>query len=176
VAHVVALLEPVGAWGQGTVRLVEIPAKLEADDNIVAFWIPSEPALAGQEREYQYRLLWGDLEPDDAAPVAHVLETRAGVGGISGVANAVTLRKFVVDFKGHALDAIDSQTPPDALTNVSGGVIRGAVLSRIDANGVWRLVIDAETDGTSPLELKAYLVGGGKQLTETWLYQWRPSA
>lgn len=168
-------VEPVGDWGQGTVRLIEIPAKLEADDNIVAFWIPSEPALAGQSREYVYRLIWGNLDPDEAAPVAHVVETRSGVGGVSGVENAVSLRKFVVDFKGDALDSF-TQTPPDALANISGGTIRNSVLSRIEANGVWRLVIDAETDGTSPLELKAYLVGAGKQLTETWLYQWRPTA
>jgi glucans biosynthesis protein len=46
----------------------------------------------------------------------------------------------------------------------------------VDANGVWRLVMDVETDGVAPLELKAYLVGLGKKLTETWLYQWRPLA
>ena len=39
-------VEPLGQWGQGMVRLIEIPAKLEADDNIVAYWIPAEPALA----------------------------------------------------------------------------------------------------------------------------------
>ena len=33
--------------------------------------------------------------------------------------------------------------------------------------------IDAEIDSKDPVELRAYLVGGGQQLTETWLYQWR---
>ena len=95
---------------------------------------------------------------------------------MSGVENAANLRKFVVDFKGGELDTFSPGTPIDVLATVSGGVIRNSVLSRVDANGVWRLVLDVETDGVAPLELKAYLVGLGKKLTETWLYQWRPLA
>ncbi|WP_244557571.1 glucan biosynthesis protein [Devosia lucknowensis] len=169
-------VEPVGQWGQGMVRLVEIPAKLEADDNIVAFWIPAEPALAGEEREYSYRLIWGDLNPEDTVGLAYVAETRGGVGGVSGVENASNLRKFVVDFKGGELDTMPAGTPIDVLATVGGGVMRTSVLSRIDANGAWRLVMDVEAEPGATLELKAYLVGLGKKLTETWLYQWRPAA
>ncbi len=168
-------VEPVGEWGQGMVRLIEIPAKLEADDNIVAFWIPSEPALAGEKREYQYRLVWGDLDPDPASKMAHIVETRAGVGGVSGVENASNLRKFVVDFKGGDLDTMPAGTPIDVLASVGGGVMRNSVLSRVDANGVWRLVMDVEAEPGATLELKAYLIGLGTKLTETWLYQWRPA-
>lgn len=169
-------VEPAGNWGQGSVRLIEIPAKLEADDNIGAFWIPAEPALAGQSREFGYRLIWGDLNPDINSDLAYVAETRSGQGGVSGVENAVSLRKFVVDFAGAALADISAETPPDVVATVSGGVAQHTALSRIDANGAWRLVFDVETDGTAPLELRAYLVGSGRQLTETWLYQWRPAA
>ena len=169
-------VEPVGQWGQGSVRLIEIPATLEVDDNIGAFWIPEEPALAGQSREFGYRLLWGDLNPDAKSRLAYVAETRSGTGGVSGVENAVNLRKFVVDFEGGELADIPAETPPDVVATVSGGVAQHTALSRIDANGAWRLVFDVETDETSPLELRAYLVGSGRQLTETWLYQWRPAA
>ncbi len=169
-------VEPAGQWGQGMVRLIEIPATLEADDNIVAFWIPAEPALAGEAREYDYRLIWGNLDPENNPNMAYVAETRAGLGGVSGVANAASLRKFVVDFKGGELDALPVGTPMDVLATVGGGLLRNSVLSRVDANGVWRLVLDVETDGASPLELKAYLIGLGRKLTETWLYQWRPVA
>ena len=34
-------VEPAGDWGEGSVRLIEIPSRLEADDNIVAFWVPA---------------------------------------------------------------------------------------------------------------------------------------
>lgn len=168
-------VEPVGEWGQGMVRLIEIPAQLEADDNIVAFWIPSEPAKARERREYHYRLLWGDLDPDPASKMAHVVETRGGVGGVSGVETAPNLRKFVVDFKGGELDTMPAGTPIDVLATVGGGVMRNSVLSRVEANGVWRLVMDVEAEQGATLELKAYLVGMGRKLTETWLYQWRPA-
>lgn len=169
-------VEPQGEWGQGTIRLIEIPARLEADDNMVAFWVPSEPALAGQEREFSYRQIWGNLDPVADGPTAYVAETRAGVGGVSGVASAANLRKFVVDFKGGQIDALPKGTQIDVLSTVSGGVLRNFTLSRVDANGAWRLVLDVEIDGTVPLELKAYLVAMGRAVTETWLYQWRPMA
>jgi glucans biosynthesis protein len=169
-------IEPVGSWGQGSVRLIEVPAKMEVDDNIVAFWIPAEPVLAGQSREFSYRMIWGDLDPDPAGELAHVAETRAGQGGVSGVENDVSLRKFVVDFEGGELVDWPAETPPDVVATVAGGVAQHTAISRIDANGAWRLVFDVETDGNVPLELRAYLVGSGRQLTETWLYQWRPSS
>ena len=169
-------VEPMGDWGQGMVRLIEIPARLEADDNIGAFWVPAEPALAGQSREFAYRLVWGDLNPDDNSAIAYVAETRAGVGGVSGVESVDNLRKFVVDFMGGDIADFADDTPIDVLTTVSGGVVRNAVLSRVEANGAWRLVMDVEVDEGATLELKAYLVGLGRTLTETWLYQWRPSA
>jgi glucans biosynthesis protein len=169
-------IEPQGDWGQGNVRLIEIPARLEADDNIVAFWIPAEPALAGTSREFSYRMIWGDLNPDPASPMAYVAGTRAGAGGVSGVENAANLRKFVVDFQGGELDSFTRETPIDVLATATGGAVVSSVLSRVEANGAWRLVLDIETDDSAPLELKAYLVGLGRKLTETWLYQWRPSA
>ena len=169
-------VEPASDWGQGSIRLIEIPSKLEADDNIGAFWIPADPVLAGQSREFGYRLIWGDLNPDKNSGLAYVAETRAGQGGVSGVENAVNLRKFVVDFVGGELAELSGDTPPDVVATVSGGVAQHTALSRIDANGAWRLVFDVETDETAPLELRAYLIGAGHQLTETWLYQWRPVA
>lgn len=169
-------VEPTNNWGQGHVRLIEIPARFEADDNIGAFWVPEAPAKAGDEREFGYRLIWGDLNPDKNSSLAYVAETRAGQGGVSGVENAANLRKFVVDFVGGELSGLSAETPPDVVATVAGGVAQHTALSRIDANGAWRLVFDVETDGTTPLELRAYLVGLGRQLTETWLYQWRPTA
>ena len=169
-------VEPVGDWGQGNIRLIEVPSTLEVDDNIGAFWVPADPVLAGQEREYRYRLLWGELVPD-GGDLAYVVETRAGAGGVSGVENAANLRKFVVDFTGGVLETWEPESPPDVLATVSSGTIKTSTVSRVEANGVWRLVLDVEAgpEGT-PMELKAYLVGGGKQLTETWLYQWRAAA
>lgn len=169
-------IEPIGDWGQGHVRLVEIPSRLEGDDNIVAFWIPEEPATAGSSRELSYRMVWGDLNPDPASPIAHVAETRSGIGGVSGVEAVENFRKFVIDFAGGELAGMTDETQLEAVAEVAGGTITSSVLSRVDANGVWRLVLDVETEDTATLELKAYVMGLGRKLTETWLFQWRPLA
>ena len=166
-------VEPIGDWGPGSVRLIEIPSKLEADDNIVAFWIPETPAAAGDEREFSYRLIWGDLLPDPKAPLAHVAETRIGLGGVSGVANDATLRKFVIDFAGGELQEMHPDTPFDVEATVSAGSIVSTAFSRIPANGMWRLVLDVDTAGQTLVELKASVGTEGRPLTETWIYQWR---
>ena len=57
------LIEPLGDWGRGAVRLVEIPTPLEVNDNIVAFWNPATPVVPGQEALFAYRLHWGAEAP-----------------------------------------------------------------------------------------------------------------
>jgi periplasmic glucans biosynthesis protein len=166
-------VEPIGEWGEGSVRLIEMPSRLEVNDNIVAFWIPAEPVKAGDAREYSYRLIWGDLLPEPNGPLGHVVETRAGRGGVSGVDNGDTLRKFVVDFAGGELDALAPDAKLDVVAEASGGTLKSSTLSRIAANGAWRLVLDIDTAGQSLIELKATLARDDKPLTETWLYQWR---
>lgn len=168
------LVEPQGDWGEGSVRLIEVPAKLEADDNIVAFWVPKAPFRAGDNAEFKYRLRWGDLLPDPKGPIGYVADTRTGQGGVSGVANKATLRKFVIDFAGGALATLDADEV-DAVASIAGqgGKVIFSSVSKIPETGVMRLAIDAEIDTKDPVELRAYLVGGGRQLTETWLYQWR---
>lgn len=166
-------VEPTGDWGQGQVRLIEIPSISETDDNIAAFWIPNEPPKAGQSREYGYRLIWGDLVPPVDAELAHVVETRIGQGGISGVENAVTLRKFVIDFDGGRLADLSPDTVFEVDATASAGEITASTFSQIEANGLWRLVLDVETTGQTLIELRASIESGGEPLTEAWLYQWR---
>ena len=40
-------VEPIGDWGKGVVQLVEIPTDDEIHDNIGAYWLPEQPARAG---------------------------------------------------------------------------------------------------------------------------------
>ena len=169
-------VEPVDGFGQGTVRLIEIPSTLEADDNIVAFWIPTDPVKAGDTREFHYRLVWGDLLPQVDSALAYVAETRAGQGGISGVENAATLRKFVVDFKGGELEAMAPDAPLEVKAEASAGKITSTTLSKVAANDVWRLVLDVETGAETLIELKASVSANGTPISETWLYQWRGTA
>ena len=108
-----------------------------------------------------------------AAALAHVAATRAGQGGVSGVENKQTLRKFVIDFKGDTLAGRKAEDLDAVATLIGSGKVVFSAVSDLPETGAMRLAIDAEVDGKDAVELRAYLVGGGKQLTETWLYQWR---
>jgi glucans biosynthesis protein len=83
------------------------------------------------------------------------------------------MRKFVVDFEGGTLGNLPDATQIQAVTTVSAGTIVTSTLSRVPANGLWRMVLDVKRDGDKPVELNAHLAGFGQRLSETWLYQWR---
>ena len=165
-------VEPLGDWGAGSVRLVEIPSDLEVNDNIVAFWAPDEAIRAGEMREFRYRLHWGALTPDPNGDLAWVADTRAGTGGVSGAEAEPGTRKFVVDFEGGVL----GQLPPDAevapVVNIMGGEALTTVLSKIDGTRIWRLVVDVRGRPGTVTEMVAHVAGYDRKLTETWLYQW----
>ncbi|MGD9918868.1 MAG: glucan biosynthesis protein [Paenirhodobacter sp.] len=168
------VVEPIGDWGKGSIRLVEIPSDLEVNDNIVAFWVPDAAAKAGSAFEISYRLRWGDIPFDPADERAHVVETRAGVGGVSGVENTAGTRKFVIDFAGGLLANLPAEAADklNIVTSVAKGEIVTQVLSKIPEDGVWRLVLDVKAGGGETVELNAHIAGYGRKLTETWLYQW----
>lgn len=165
-------IEPIGDWGAGHVRLVEIPSDLEANDNIVAYWVPEAPARAGDAREFAYRMHWGDLPLDPADPIAHVEVTRAGHGGVAGVEVQDNLRKFVVDFRGGFLDSLGPEAEITPIVTVANGEVVGTVLQRVPQTGVWRLFLDLSAEDDAVVEMSAHLAGYGRKLTENWLYQW----
>jgi periplasmic glucans biosynthesis protein len=183
-------IEPLGDWGKGVVRLVEIPTDLEANDNIVAYWIPEQPAKAGDAREYSYRMHWGDRALDAKEKLAHVDETRAGLGGVAGLPPEVGQRKFVIDFKGGMLGQMpqDVTLPPlkrfppakdqgpdsmiQPIVTVANGEIAGMTLDKLAGTDIWRLAVDVSAADNAVVELSAHVAGYGQKLTEVWLYQW----
>ena len=52
------MVESLGEWGAGTVRLLQFPTANEYSDNVVAFWEPEKKPAAGDELEFKYRLHW----------------------------------------------------------------------------------------------------------------------
>ncbi len=93
-----AWIEPIGDWGEGEVRLVEIPTTNEINDNIVAFWRPRNPTRAKGEYTYTYRIHWGARIPKPL-PLAQVIATRIGAG-------PEETRLIVIDFAGENLKAV----------------------------------------------------------------------
>ncbi|MFN3970211.1 MAG: glucan biosynthesis protein [Gemmobacter sp.] len=162
-------VEPLGDWGPGMVRLVELPTALEAEDNIVAFFVPGDGRVAaGEARDYRWRLRWGDLDEGAEGGLARVAATRAGQGGVSGVLPSPGLRKFVVDFEG-----VDPAAgAPRAVVTCAGGKVQGQVLTALPGGGGWRLVLDVRAAPGAVVEMTAHLAGAGRRLSETWVYQW----
>jgi glucans biosynthesis protein len=155
-------VEPIGDWGAGHVMLVEIPTPNEYNDNIVAFWRPDEAWEPGTPQKLSYRLIWsGGAGPD--TPVARLLATRSGA-----TPNSPQTRRFVIDFA-------NAPGLGSAKADVwaSAGEVRDVHIETTDQGGR-RVSFDLDPKGAPLIELRAALVDGGVQQSETWLFRWTP--
>jgi glucans biosynthesis protein len=169
-------IEPQGDWGRGSVQLIEIPTDDEIHDNIVALWVPAEPARAGQALEFRYRLHWAADEPYPG-PLARVVATRFGNGGQAGTVRPRGLRKFMVEFKGEPLARLPTGVIPRPVLTASRGEFSNILTEAVpnDVPGHWRTQFDLAASGAEPVELRCYLRSGDDVLSETWLYQYHPT-
>jgi periplasmic glucans biosynthesis protein len=161
-------IEPQGGWGDGEVRLVEIPSQAETNDNIVAFWVSRWPVKQGERKEYDYRIFALADEPT-ASPLARVAATRAGA-----VPDAPKQRRLVVEFTGGDLASLRPEQPVTANVSLSSGKVVRTYVEALPDNRSWRAFIDFEPDAKKPIDLRATLELRGTTLTETWTYAWRP--
>ena len=165
-----AWVEPVGNWGRGSVRLAELSAPDETNDNIVAFWVPERLPAAGEPIECDYKLHWFSEQIRPPAGVA--VSTRIG----QSQTHEPELRRFVIDFDGAYL----RQQKPDPAIEPEVGVGAGATLAyktvqKNPFNGTWRLGFGVKPDGSGrPVELRCFLKKPPHVLTETWTYLWSP--
>ncbi len=174
-------VEPMGNWGPGAIKLTEIPARLEAEDNIVVSWVPAEAPMPGAMVEASWRLVWGMQPPGQDGRYAHVAATRAGAGGVSGVEAPENKRKFVIDFRGGPLTGLPGSAAraPEGgeaevvpVVTATGGEIVFATLDAVPDAGIWRLVIDLRAEPGAVVEVLAHVAGYGRRLTEVWAGQW----
>lgn len=165
-------VEPLGDWGKGAVILVEIPAKDETFDNVVAFWNPAEPVLAGQHLSFAYRMYWGNESPVHSNN-GEVVATRTGMGGLPGEKLTVTKRKFVIDFRGGRLAELGWKDKVEPVITASEGRIEAPAARPFKEIGGWRCNFDLVPEGAEKVNLRAYLRDEqGAAVSETWLYQW----
>jgi glucans biosynthesis protein len=159
------------------VQLVEIPTDDEIHDNIVAMWVPAEPARAGQALEFRYRTTWAAEEPFPT-PLARVVATRFGNGGQAGTARPQGVRKFMVEFKGEPLTRLAAGEIPQPILWASRGTFSNVVAEAVpnDVPGHWRAHFDLAATGPEPVEMRCYLRNRDTVLSETWLYQYHPTA
>ena len=131
-------VEPIGDWGNGQVRLIEIPTKSEIHDNIVSFWHPKDPLRAKGEYAFTYRLHWGS--GDTGKTLAKFVKTRCGAAGDS--------RLFVLDLIGENLNERQCRMPWRRMSAPISAKSRMSWRGRITETGGWRLSFQSRAGWT----------------------------
>ena len=165
-----AWVEPDGDWGEGEVRLVEIPTRNEFEDNIVAFWVPKNPPKPGEPFGFSYTLRWTSREPK-IFPGGYCVMTRIG-----RVPGEPLERKIILNFEGGELNSLDADSGLEVLfTAGEGASIFHQAAEKIPYTGQWRAAARIRFDGSGrPVTLRAFLRRGADILTETWTHTLQP--
>ncbi|MCA1788678.1 MAG: glucan biosynthesis protein [Thioalkalivibrio sp.] len=164
-----------GDWGVGGVELVEIPTSDETSDNIVAYWVSDMPFLAGDRRQYRYRLTLFDDSPPGRTP-ARVIRTRSGWGAVPGVADPPprSLRRYIVDFAGGELDGLGPGDAVEPRLEAGSGTIEDLHVRRLPDDAGWRATFLLDSGDEQVADLRLMLTLGGRPITETWNHVWYP--
>lgn len=169
-----AWVEPIGTWGRGQVRLVEIPTPDETNDNIVAFWVPEQAPDPYQGIEYNYRLLWftEGKQGSRESPAGQAVATRLG----RSKTHEADLQRFFIDFDGAYLRTCGSDAGIEPVLDVGkGATLVHKALQKNPFNGTWRVAFALRPDGSGkPVELRCFLRQPTGVLTETWTFLWQP--
>lgn len=168
-------IEPVGDWGGGSVRLVELPTRDEYGDNIVAYWVPDQKPQPGQPFSFAYRMTWSLDQPGDDN-LARAVSTRYG-----GLPGGGWGRLFWIDFAGADIGQRNPETlAADVRIMGPGARIRHQTIIRHPGIDGWRVALqlegtDAPPDGLPaprPVEVQVQLRDGYQTVSETWCYTW----
>ena len=168
-------IEPKAGWGKGSVQLTEIPTPDETFDNIVAFWNPATPPKAGDELLYSYRMYWGTQMPV-FTPLAQVVATRSGLGGVIGQKRRYFSWRFAVDFAGGELAGLPANAEVEPVIVVSRGEVEIASARPLKPISGYRAMFDVKLtdDSMDPVDIRVSLRHHHQPLSETWTYQWSP--
>jgi glucans biosynthesis protein len=157
-----AWVEPIGDWGPGKLRLLEIATERESDDNIALAWVPDQ--LPREGLSVRYRLRFGSAV-EGAAAFGHAVATRVSEPAPEHV-------RFEVDFW------LPGPLPPVEsiqleLSLADAELITRELLPSPFAGGVRARFEVLRKDTQRDLELRAFLRAGDDVLTETWSYAWQ---
>ncbi|HNX34968.1 MAG TPA: glucan biosynthesis protein G [Kiritimatiellia bacterium] len=172
-----AWVTPKGVWGEGAVRLLELPAADEFGDNIVAFWEPKRPLSAGQSAEYAYELRW--FHDDPALPqLGRSVATRVADlpdYGRKDKSDKTVTRKFVLDFAWPSVAADAEKGKLNAAVSVQGATLSRPVEQYNPYDRTWRVFFSVTVPAAGQTaELRAFVKRDNQPVTETWIYLWNP--
>ncbi|HLH52001.1 MAG TPA: glucan biosynthesis protein [Verrucomicrobiae bacterium] len=159
-------IEPRENWGAGNVELVEIPSPAEYNDNIVAYWVPSEKTEKGQERRYKYRL---------SACLGEPLKTELMKVEATRITpeHAKSPPHFVIDFSSTSSNSLPADAAVEVNVESSQGKVRNLVIEKNEITGGWRTFFDWADTGNKPADLRLFLHKGNQVLSETWMYHYQ---
>jgi periplasmic glucans biosynthesis protein len=168
-------VEPRGNWGEGRVELVELPTGHEANDNIVAYFVPKDPLEPKKPYTYAYRLS-ASLDSVQFSPNGRTLSTYQTSARALGSPEPPIpgSRRFIIDFTGGDL-AYYLADPElvEVVPSVSQGtIVRSFLVPNPHTKG-FRAVIDIQLEPGQSADLRAFLRTGARALTETWTFPWR---
>lgn len=159
---------PRKGFHQGRLELVEIPTNTETNDNIVAYWVPSQPFLQGESRHFAYtlRTVSGNLD----SPLLSVIRTRQGNASIPGSQVAEpNLRRFVVDYAVPGNVAINlSELRVE--TSSTAGEIKQPSAFTLESEGVIRVTFLLDHSALQPADIRLSLWHQNQLISEVWNY------
>lgn len=163
-------VQPINGMIGGRVRLVELPTSSEYEDNIVAYWEPSESPKEGDEMAISYRLHWTSREPaeiDTSYVMSTVMGTRQGIDQAYPGTHV-----FVIDFSGEEAWGQPKLNLPESFR---GAELVDQSVAWNPFEGAWRVTLRVRpAEGESVSELSCQLEFSDRGGSEVWAYQWHP--
>jgi len=155
-----AWVQPLEGFPPGAVRLVELGARGEIEDNIVALWRPAAPLAPRREQRLRYRLSWG-AQPEPASRLARAVAWRGGLAGDRR-------RRFLVDFTlpEGGLDGVEARA------SASAGSIRVETVQPNASIGGARVSLELDPGTASNSDVSLTLLRGPAAVSEVWMYRW----
>ncbi|HEY4925404.1 MAG TPA: glucan biosynthesis protein G [Roseiarcus sp.] len=168
-------IEPREGWGEGQIGLVELPTSDETNDNIVSAWTPKETLAAGRSITYGYRItaLMNDARLTPGARAISTYRTRPrALGSAEVMAPGAT--RFLIDFSGGDLSYfLSDPSLVEVVPTTSAGKITRSFLAPNSHVRGFRAAIDIQIDPGQSCDLRVFLKGANRALTETWTFPWR---
>jgi glucans biosynthesis protein len=156
-------IEPIGDWGEGDLRLLEIPAASEANENVVAQWRPKAGMAAGTSLSIAYRQFWC-WSPPSSPRLATCVSSRSGKIG--------NRQRFAVEMAGDLFADPQKAAAASADVHASPGKIESVRLFPYKDRRSVRVVFDLDPGSEAYSELRLTLSVDNQAASETWLYRW----
>jgi periplasmic glucans biosynthesis protein len=156
-------IEPIGDWGEGDLRLLEIPGASETNGNVIAQWRPKAGMAAGTSLSIAYRQFWCWWPPSKPR-LAICVSSRSGKIG--------SRQRFAVEMAGEIFSDAEKAAAASADVQAAPGKIVSVRLFPYKDRRSIRVVFDLEPGSEAYSELRLTLNIGNQAASETWLYRW----